>query len=200
VGAVAQALEDTGFTENTILVVSSDNGPVYDDGYEDGSTVRKSSKESDQGHDGSGPYRGGKYQIYEGGTRVPFIVKWPGRIKPGVSGALVSQIDFIASFADLLGIRLKPGEARDSRSTLQAFLGKAPKGVLYTLEEAGRQVAIRSGDWKFIPGKKAGAAQLYDLSKDVGEQKNVRAAHPEVAKRLAAQLSALRQGRGLRAE
>ena len=94
--------------------------------------------------------------------------------------------------------RVISGPARDSRSTLQAFLGKDPKGVPFTLEEAGRQVAIRSGDWKFIPGRKAGAAQLYDLSKDVGEEKNVRAAHPEVAKRLAAQLSALRKGRGLR--
>ncbi|MDP7497562.1 MAG: hypothetical protein QGI77_14070, partial [Roseibacillus sp.] len=74
------------------------------------------------------------------------------------------------------------------------------KGVSYTLEEASRQVAIRSGHWKFIPGKKAGVGQLYDLSRDVGEQKNVQAAHPEVVKRLAAQLSALRKGQGLRAE
>ena len=102
VGAISKALEEEELTENTILIVSSDNGPVYDDGYEDGSTVRKSTKEADQGHDGSGPYRGGKYQIYEGGTRVPFIIRWPGKINAGVSNALVSQIDFIASFANLL--------------------------------------------------------------------------------------------------
>lgn len=200
VGAVSQALEDTGFAENTIFIVSSDNGPVYDDGYTDGSTVRKSTEESDQGHDGSGPYRGGKYQIYEGGTRVPFLVRWPARIKPGVSSALVSQIDFVASFAELLGIKLKAGEARDSRSTLAAFLGESETGVPFTLEEAGWQVAIRSGDWKFIPGQKKKGAQLYDLSKDEGEQNNVQAKHPEVAKRLATQLSALRKGKGLRSK
>ena len=129
---------------------------------------------------------------------MPFVVRWPARIKPGVSAALVSQIDFIASFAALLNTALKPGEARDSRNTLAAFLGEDPKGVPFTLEEAGRQVAIRSGSWKFIPGQKQKGAQLYDLSKDVGEQNNVRAKHPEVAKRLASQLSALRKGKGLR--
>ena len=77
VGAIAKILDELDLSENTIFIVSSDNGPVYDDGYEDGSTVRKSTEEADQGHDGSGPYRGGKYQIYEGGTRVPFIIRWP---------------------------------------------------------------------------------------------------------------------------
>ncbi len=191
VGAVVSALEEQGLAENTIVVVSSDNGPVYDDGYEDGSTVRKSSKEADRGHDASGPFRGGKYQIYEGGTRVPFIVKWPGTIEPGVSDALVSQIDFIASFAQLLDIKLAAKDAPDSRNTLEAFLGRDRKGLNFTLEEAGKAVAIRSGNWKFIPGKKGGG-QLYDLSKDQGEQKNVAAANPELARKLGAQLQALR--------
>lgn len=195
VGSVVESLEKNGLSENTIVIVSSDNGPVYDDGYEDGSTVRKSSEESDLGHDGSGPYRGGKYQIYEGGTRVPFVVKWPGKIKPGVSNALVSQIDFIASFASLLEVPLAATEASDSRDTLAAFLGKDPKGVAFTLEEAGKQVAIRSGHWKFIPGKKP---QLYDLSKDVGEQKNVAAKFPKVRERLAQELKAYRTGKSLR--
>ena len=115
-----------------------------------------------------------------------------------MSSALVSQIDFVASFADLLGIELKEGEARDSRSSLSAFLGESEMGVPFTLEEAGWQVAIRSGDWKFIPGQKKKGSQLYDLSKDRGEQNNVREEHLEVARRLAAQLSALRKGRGLR--
>jgi arylsulfatase A-like enzyme len=197
VGAVVSVLEERGLAENTIVVVSSDNGPVYDDGYEDGSTVRKSSKEVDQGHDASGPFRGGKYQIYEGGTRVPFIVKWPGTIEPGVSDALVSQIDFIASFAQLLDIKLAAKDAPDSRNTLAAFLGNDRKGLSFTLEEAGKAVAIRSGDWKFIPGKKAGG-QLFDLSKDKGEQKNVMAANPELARKLGAQLQALRAAGRLR--
>lgn len=198
VGAVNQALEEAGLAEDTIVIVSSDNGPVYDDGYEDGSTVRKSSKEVDQGHDASGKYRGGKYQIYEGGTRVPFIVKWPKRIKPGVSEALVSQIDFIASFAALLEVELGPKEAPDSRNTLDAFLGKDAKGLSFTLEEASKQVALRSGQWKFIPGKQQGGGQLYDLSIDAGEQANVRAENPELAAKLAKQLKALRGAGGLR--
>ena len=102
VGELLKTLEDSDLTENTIVIFSSDNGPVYDDGYDDGTTVRTSTKEIDQGHDGSGPYRGGKYQIYEGGTRVPFILRWPARVEPGVSDALVNQIDLLASFADLL--------------------------------------------------------------------------------------------------
>lgn len=195
-GAVVQALEDEGLGGNTIVILSSDNGPVYDDGYQDGSTVRKSSQEVDQGHDASGPYRGGKYQIYEGGTRVPFIVKWPGKIQPGVSDALVSQIDFIASFAHLLDIKLAANDAPDSRNTLDAFLGKDKVGLTYTLEEAGRQVAIRSEHWKFIPGKKGG--QLFDLRNDRGEQKNVVGGHPEIANKLSAQLLALRTASRLR--
>ena len=196
VGDVVEALEENGFTENTIVIVSSDNGPVYDDGYSDGSTVRKSSQEADQGHDGSGPWRGGKYQIYEGGTRVPFIVRWPGRINPGTSSALVSQIDFIASFAALLEIELAPEEAPDSRNTLAAFLGTDKAGLPFTLEEAGKQVALRSGKWKFIPGKNGG--QLFDLSRDQGEENNVLADHPELAARLAAQLKQLRAAKSLR--
>ena len=78
--------------------------------------------------DGSGPYRGGKYQIYEGGTRVPFSVRWPSRVEPGKSDALVSQIDFIASFAALLGAELKPEQSVDSRSILPALLGESKSG------------------------------------------------------------------------
>ena len=76
------------------------------------------------------------------------------KIKPKVSNALVSQIDFIASFAELLNIKLKNNEAPDSRNTLDAFLGKDENGLKYTLQEANRTVAIREGNWKFIPGKK----------------------------------------------
>ena len=70
-GQLLAALDEQGLADDTIVIFSSDNGPVYDDGYEDGTTVLTSTQESDRGHDGSGPYRGGKYQVYEGGTRVP---------------------------------------------------------------------------------------------------------------------------------
>ena len=185
-GQIMKMLEENGLKDNTIVIFSSDNGPVYDDGYDDGTTVKTSTKEVDRGHDGSGIYRGGKYQIYEGGTRVPFIVRWPARIKPGVSDAMVNQIDFLASFADMLGVELAQDEARDSRNTLAAFLGNDPKGLPYMIEEA-RGNALRRGEWKYIPapkpkkGKKQAKGELYNLNKDIGETTNIIAQHPEIA-------------------
>ncbi|MCP4950894.1 MAG: sulfatase-like hydrolase/transferase, partial [Proteobacteria bacterium] len=96
-GQILDALKQYGFAENTLVIFSSDNGPVYDDGYEDGTKVRTSSAEVDNGHDGSGPYRGGKYQIYEGGTGVPFIISWPEKIQDSKSDALARQINFLPS-------------------------------------------------------------------------------------------------------
>ena len=189
-GEVLKSLEEHGFAENTIVIFSSDNGPVYDDGYEDGTTVRTSTQEVDRGHDGSGPYRGGKYQIYEGGTRVPFIVRWPKRIKPGKSTALVNQIDFLASFAELLDIALQDDQAIDSRNSMPALLGEDPKGLPYTIEEAG-MVALRRGDWKFIPRKGKRKSELYNLKSDVGEQRNVLDDNPAVAAEMDALLKKL---------
>ena len=195
-GEILQALEDHGLTENTIVIFSSDNGPVYDDGYDDGTTVPTSKREVDRGHDGSGIWRGGKYQIYEGGTRVPFIIRWPARIKPGTSGALVNQIDFLASFATLLDLELPEKEARDSRNMLDAFLGKDPNGLGFMIEEA-HGLALRQGGWKYLESQRKGwggkksPPELYNLSVDPGESENIIAAHPEKAKALAAQLKKL---------
>jgi arylsulfatase A-like enzyme len=199
-GEIMKTLEEHGLTENTIVIFSSDNGPVYDDGYKDGTVTRTSTKETDQGHDGSGPYRGGKYQIYEGGTRVPFIIRWPKRIKPGVSGALVSQVSFAASFAELLDVELANEDCVDSRSTLAAFLGEDKEGLPYMVEEAGIR-ALRRGDWKYIAGSparkrkgkevKGRPGRLFDLSKDVGEQNDIAAAHPEIVKEMSTLLQKL---------
>lgn len=191
VGAIMEALEKEGLSENTIVIFSSDNGPVYDDGYDDGTKVKTSTKEMDQGHDGSGPYRGGKYQIYEGGTRVPFIIRWPKGIKPGVSNALVSQIDFLASFAELVGAPLANDEAPDSRNTLDALLGKDPEGLPFMLQEAQKLVAIRKGPWKYIP-RPQGKSELYNLDRDIGEQTNIASEHPELIKELEAKIKTLR--------
>lgn len=184
-GEILKTLEKEGLADNTLVIFSSDNGPVYDDGYEDGTTVHTSSRETDRGHDGSGPFRGGKYQIYEGGTRVPFIVRWPGHIQPGSSDAMISQIDLIASFASLLNISLTEDQAIDSRNVLPALLGKSESGHAYMVEEANRSLALRHGPWKYIQraGKRGaggkGGRELYHLGSDQGEQKNVASAHAE---------------------
>ena len=198
-GEILQALDQNGLTENSLVIFSSDNGPVYDDGYEDGTTVRTSTQEVDRGHDGSGPYRGGKYQIYEGGTRVPLIVKWPGRIKPGKSDALVNQIDLIASFADLLGIRLQADQAIDSRNIMSALLGQDDVGLPYMIEEA-RGIALRRGRWKYIVGTRKHVGALYNLDSDVSEQNDVAKDNPGVADEMREMLQRLRDAEeGVRA-
>ena len=194
-GAVMAALEARGLADDTIVIFSSDNGPVYDDGYVDGTTVLTSKEEVDRGHDGSGPYRGGKYQVYEGGTRVPLIVRWPGVIEPGVSSALVTQVDLVASFASMLGVPLPAGEAMDSRDAMDALLGRDAVGRQFVVEEA-RGLALRDGPWKLVQRPKK-ADELYDLSVDVGEASNVAADHPERAAAMAARLEQVRSA-GLR--
>ncbi|MGB6221970.1 sulfatase-like hydrolase/transferase [Haloferula sp.] len=206
-GEIMKALEEHGLTENTIVIFSSDNGPVYDDGYDDGTTVHTSTKEADNGHDGSGIWRGGKYQIYEGGTRVPLIIRWPARIKPGTSKAMVNQIDFLASFASLLGLELSKDQAPDSRNTLSSFLGENEEGLPYMIQEA-RTFALRTGDWKYIsntplrrkqngknPSKKP---ELYNLESDPGEQNNLIDQNPEKAASMAKKLDELIAADGVR--
>ena len=205
VGELMTALERNGLAENTIVIFSSDNGPVYDDGYDDGTTVLCSQEERDRGHDGSGVWRGGKYQIFEGGTRVPFIVRWPARITPGTSDALVNQVDLLASFAELLNIDLSDGEAVDSRGSLAALLGRDPKGLEYIIEESFG-LALRWGDWKYIQpvrpmwpnGRAPIERSLYNLEADPSETKNIIADHPEIADEMEARLTRMVESGGIR--
>src|SRR5690606_23149655 len=118
VGRVLDELERLGLAEDTLVLLTSDNGPVLDDGYADGAVTLAGT------HRVAGPYRGGKYSRFEGGTRVPWIVRWPGRVRPGVSDAMVSQVDLLATFAALAGQRVPAGEARDSMNLLPALLGE----------------------------------------------------------------------------
>jgi arylsulfatase A-like enzyme len=196
-GELMNLLNRMGLSENTIVIFSSDNGPVYDDGYDDGTSVLTSTEESDHGHDASGIYKGGKYQIYEGGTRVPFIIRWPKAIRPAVSDALVNQIDFMASFAALLGLEIPAGETCDSRDALDALLGKDPVGHEYMIEESSG-LALRQGTWKYIraqklPGKGNAIKnpELYNLREDPGETRNVIGQYPEKAEALRLKLEAL---------
>jgi arylsulfatase A-like enzyme len=201
IGTVRRLLEERGLTQKTLVIFSSDNGPVYDDGYADGTEVKESKEEVDQGHDASGPYRGGKYQIYEGGTRVPFIVSWPGMVVPGTSKALVSHTDFIRSFAQLLDVELPEGAAPDSQNSMKALLGKG-EGNRYLVEEARKNLALRDGDWKLIRFGHWDRAkvryELFNLAEDRGEQVNVLNQHPEQAKKMRLILDAICGGETVR--
>ena len=193
VGEIMGALEKAGIAENTLIVLSSDNGPVVDDGYADRAVELLGE------HRPWGPFRGGKYSIFEAGTRVPMIVSWPAQVKPGVSDALVSQIDLYASMASLMGKPLEEGAGPDSRDHLDAFLGKDLKGRDYVVEVAG-SLSVSDGEWKYIaPSNGAAYAkltnielgnskeeQLYNLKQDIGEKKNLAAEHPEIVAKLKA--------------
>ncbi|MGE5482860.1 MAG: sulfatase family protein [Bacteroidota bacterium] len=174
VGRILGALDRLELAANTLVLFTSDNGPVIDDGYADGAL------EDLSGHRPAGPFRGGKYSLYEGGTRVPFIVSWPGRIRPGVSNALVGQVDMLASFAALAGQNLAPGTGPDSENLLPALLGKSQKGRSHLVEHDASRLALRMGKWKLIPGTGPQSDELYNLEADPGEGTNVAAANPSI--------------------
>jgi arylsulfatase A-like enzyme len=186
VGEVIAALDKAGVADNTLLIFTSDNGPVVDDGYADGA-------ERDlNGHKPGGPLRGTKYQIYEGGTRIPFVARWPGRIKPGTSDALVCQVDFLASLTKLAGAERPGGAGPDSENVLPAILGESKTGRESLVEQGGGvMTALRKGNWKFIP-RPNGKPELYDLSSDLAETKNLAGERPEVVKEMRAELQKAR--------
>lgn len=198
VGKVVETLKKNNLTEDTLVIFTSDNGPVVDDGYADGSV------EHLNGHKPAANLRGGKYSIYEGGTREPFIAHWPGKIQPGISDAMIDQVDFLASLAALGGAPVAAGAVPDSTDQLRALLGESKTGREYLVEESS-VLAIRKGKWKLIDakqtvGKGRGAKrdtqgldyQLFDLSQDPGEANNIAAEHPEIVRELAAKLESIR--------
>jgi len=201
VGEVRKMLKKYGVADNTMIIVASDNGPVYDDGYDDGTTVKTSQKEADRGHDGSGIYRGGKYQIYEGGTRVPMVIHWPGRIEAGTSAALFSHTDFIASFAQMLELEVPEGAATDSQDAMAALLGNDQVGNEYQIEEARGAIAIRNGPWKLILryGRNGNESkvELYNLADDISEQNDLAKSRPEKRDELAKLLRPILKGRAV---
>src|SRR5690606_33483041 len=131
-------------TENTLIIFSSDNGPVLDDGYQDAAV------EKQNGHKPSGGLRGGKYSKYEAGTRVPFIVQWLNMVQQGaVSQALISQVDLFASLAALTHRQLKNEDAPDSHVLASTLLGKSKQGREWLVEQ-GNGLALIKNNWKYI--------------------------------------------------
>jgi arylsulfatase A-like enzyme len=200
VGQVLDTLDRLGLAENTLVMFTSDNGPVIDDGYHDRAVEALGS------HRPAGPFRGGKYSSFEAGTRVPFLVRWPSRVKTGVSDALVSQIDLLASAAVLTNQPLADADAPDSRNVLPALLGSSPVGRVDLIEQAGG-LAVRQGSWKYIEPNKRPAMnpqtntelgnspepQLYDLSTDPGERTNLAAQRADKVKELQLLLDEVRR-------
>ncbi|NJN25444.1 MAG: arylsulfatase [Cyclobacteriaceae bacterium] len=186
-GELVKTLEDLGLAEHTMIIFSSDNGPVLNDGYYD-DAIEKLGK-----HTPSGPLRGGKYSLFQAGTRVPFISYWPGNIEPGVSNALISQMDLMASFASLTKANI---DATDSKNMLDVLMGKSDAGREALILEATSRTALRKGNWMMIPPYIGPAIvhdvnieigndqqyQLYNLEEDIGEQHNLAASDSAMLK------------------
>jgi len=200
-----QELEKHGLADNTLVILSSDNGP------EVASVVHM---RTDHAHDGAKPWRGIKRDAWEGGHRVPFIVRWSGKVKEGTtSDQLVSLTDILATVAAITGTELPPDAAEDSFNMLTALEGTATAPIrpyLLTQAFAGqRTLSIRRGQWKYIAHRGSGGnnydkgelkpfalpeadldapGQLYDLANDPGETTNLYSQKPQIVKELQALL------------
>ena len=189
-GKVRASLKKYGY-DDCLFIFTSDNGPYIPDGYEDGAV------QAWDGVNPAAPYSGGKYGPYEGGTRVPFIVSWPGVVAPGTeSAALISQTDLLATLSTIVGASCQgSGHScpRDSKDMSSAIFDGAPKGRSTLVEQPGwGAFGFRSGNWKLVNRK---APELYDLSVDPGETNNLAAANPAKVQELKAQLEAELHGR-----
>ncbi len=186
IGEFMKTLEEEGLMENTLIIFSSDNGPVLDDGYADDAVEMLGT------HKPWGPLRGGKYSLFEAGTRVPFIVQWQQKIKPGgVSDALVCQMDLMASLGKLL--HAQHGQI-DGQDVLDALLGKRKKGRSELILEAMSRTALLEGYWVMIPPHNGPAIakatntelgnakeyQLYNLKDDIEQRKNLAKMYPKI--------------------
>lgn len=178
VGELISILKKKGLLENTLIVFSSDNGPVLNDGYKDGAVEMLGD------HKPAADMRGGKYSLFEAGTRVPFFVFWKNHISPVVSDALVSQMDLLASLAELIDADIPKN--LDSENLLDAFMGKTAVGRKSMITEAMGRLAYRKGDYMLIPpykgekknltGNELGIVSdfaLFNMKTDIGQTNNM---------------------------
>lgn len=209
-GAILQTLDRLHLAENTLVIFTSDNGPVLFDGYFDGAA------ENVKDHRPAGGLRGWKYLVYEGGCRVPLIARWPARLQPRVTEQMFNLVDLPATLAHLTGATLSPAQSPDSMDLSAVLLGSTTENVRdYTvLHGISDTLALRAGDWKYIPATVRGKASgtgganpsdarfapnripeplLFNLREDPAEQTNVIAKFPEKAAELQRKLDEIRQ-------
>lgn len=193
VGEIVKTLKKNKLLKNTLIILSSDNGPVIDDGYQD------QSEELLGNHRPWGDFhpRSGKYSNFTAGTRVPFIVSWKGKVKKGTSNVLFSQVDLLASLSSLVGKTIPNNTSIDSKNYLNTLLGKSFEGREYIILSAGA-LSITDGTWKYIePNKRASyntltktklgnapIPQLYHLKTDKAELNNLSDKYPKELERL----------------
>jgi len=205
VGGILKALDKNGLADNTIVVFTSDNGPVVDDGYQDKAVTLLGD------HKPAGPLRGGKYSLFEGGTRVPFLVRWPAgqrSAKGQTRKDLISLVDMPATLDRITGGRYQKELPSDGLDVGDAIRGAGPSKRELIVEHAGR-LALRWKNWKFIPSGKGAAFQpltgtetgnldadqLFDLDVDPHEDTNVAAQNPTVLIRMKEMLAQIRAGK-----
>ncbi|WP_172917376.1 sulfatase-like hydrolase/transferase [Capnocytophaga canis] len=202
VGSISKTLDSLQIAENTIIIFSSDNGAVLDDGYAD-QAIEKSGE-----HNPFGALRGAKYSVYEAGTRIPMIVSWKGNIKKQTSQALVSQTDFIASVGAMLNVRIDSNQAFDAKNQWDSWIGKDKKGRSEIVQEAIQNtLSIVEGDYKYIEPSKSkmkvawqtgietgfsDKPQLYNLKQDPAEKVNLAEQQPQLVIDLAKKLDSIK--------
>ena len=178
IGELYKTLDNEGILDNTLIIFSSDNGPVLNDGYYDDAVEKLGD------HTPSGGLRGGKYSLFEAGTKVPFISYWRGKINPGVSNELISQVDLLNSISSIIGSEFKSNDGVDLSDLLLRNKGK---GRDHLVVEASTRTAFRKGDWVIIPPYDAPALnknvnielgnsnnfQLYNLEDDPSQKNNL---------------------------
>lgn len=189
IGRVLDAIKAAGIADDTLVIITSDNGCAPYIGAKDLEA---------KGHYPSGPLRGYKADAWEGGHRIPFMVRWPGVVKPGTTcGQTICSVDILATLADVFAEKLPADAGEDSVSLLPLLRGKDEPVHEAVVHQSSQGVfAIRSGKWKLIVGPGSGApkavpSQLYDLNADLGETKDVAAEHPDEVTRLTTLLEKL---------
>lgn len=181
VGRIVETLKEEGLYENTILIVTSDNAPMIKEGYQDGAL------ENMNGHNPYGNLRGEKYSLHEGGSKVPFIFTWPETVgRPFEQEQPFVFLDLLATLPSLVGISLPEAESNDAKNASDLFLlENAPLYRPYVVtQNNGGDIALRKGQWKYIPSHGSERAELYDLRQDPLELHNVVFAYPKVVKEM----------------